>query len=138
VRHTEANAQLLMACPDGKLAFMTEELELQKSPWPSPSVGRSRRVDLRGTDLWYSEPKPADPGGDISPDSKYVLFTTSSKDGGMVDAFMHVMRLRDAPAIAGKSPALRRLHPHTKDGPVLPLTLGWEPHWTYGHIEGLK
>lgn len=77
-------------------------------------------------------------GGDISPDSKYVLFTTSSKDGGMVDAFMHVMRLRDAPSIAGKSPALRRLHPHTKDGPVLPLTLGWEPHWTYGHIKGLK
>ena len=70
--------------------------------------------------------------------SKYVLFTTSSKDGGMVDALMHMMRLRDAPTIAEKSPALRRLHPNTKDGAVLPVTLGWEPHWTYGRIEGLK
>lgn len=77
-------------------------------------------------------------GGDISPDGKYVLFTTESKDGGMVDAFIHVMRLADAPTIAGKSPALRKRHPHTKDGPVLRLALGWEPHWSYRNIAGLK
>ena len=94
--------------------------------------------DGTGRQLVYGEDGRHVYGGDISPDGKYVLFTTESKDGGMEDAFMHVMRLPDAPAIAGKSPALRRLHPHTKNGPVLPLALGWEPHWSNGHIQGPK
>jgi Tol biopolymer transport system component len=70
-------------------------------------------------------------GGALSPDSKYVLFTRSLKDGGLDSGIINVMRLSDTPAIGGESKALRKLHPHTKDGPVLELTPGWEPHWTY-------
>lgn len=33
--------------------------------------------------------------------------------------------------IYGGSPELRKLHPGSKDGPVLDLSFGWEPHWTY-------
>ena len=47
---------------------------------------------------------------------------------------MGLMRLSDAPSIGGESKALRKLHGHTKDGPVLPLPNGWEPHWTYTEV----
>ena len=49
-----------------------------------------------------------------------------------------ILTLADAPTIAGESKALRGLHGHTKDGPVLPLPNGWEPHWTYAEIAGKK
>jgi hypothetical protein len=48
------------------------------------------------------------------------------------------MRLRDAPTIGGPSQALRKLNPNTKDGPVLTLPEGWEPHWTFAQIHGQK
>lgn len=76
-------------------------------------------------------------GGMVSPDSKYVLFTRSAKDGnGSEDAgaAIGIMRLSDAPSIGGPSPDLRKVHPHTKDGPLLTLDTGWEPHWTYAEI----
>jgi hypothetical protein len=49
-----------------------------------------------------------------------------------------LMRLRDAPTIGGKSKALRKLHGATKDGPVLVLPDGWEPHWTYHELRAEK
>jgi hypothetical protein len=55
-------------------------------------------------------------------------------DGGGLEeggAPIGLMRLQDAPSIGGESPALRKLHPKTKDGPMLDLGMGWEPHWTY-------
>jgi len=76
-------------------------------------------------------------GGALSPDSRYVLFTRSARDGGGSEeagAPICVMRMADAPSIGGKSKALRELHPHTKDGPVLQLVQGWEPYWTYADI----
>jgi len=51
---------------------------------------------------------------------------------------MALMRIEDAPSIGGESKALRKLFPHTKDGPVLPLPEGWEPHWTYAEAPGKK
>jgi hypothetical protein len=76
-------------------------------------------------------------GGAVSPDSRYVLFTRSTTDGGMEGATIHLMRLSDAPMIGGDSNALRKLHPNTRNRPVLTLAAGWEPHWTYTSIEGV-
>jgi hypothetical protein len=76
-------------------------------------------------------------GGAASPDGTYLLFTECPEDGGgseKAGAPMALMRLADAPTIRGPSPALRKLHPDTKDGPVLQLPIGWEPHWTYAEV----
>lgn len=76
-------------------------------------------------------------GGEVSPDGAYVLFTKSVADGGGSEkegAPIFLMRLADAPAIGGKSPELRALHPDAKNAPILPLPAGWEPQWTYAEI----
>ena len=76
-------------------------------------------------------------GGALSPDGKYVVFTKGPKDGSGAEkdgAPICVMRMTDAPMIGGESADLRKLHPNTKDGPVLTLEMGWEPHWTYAEI----
>ncbi|HWB96250.1 MAG TPA: hypothetical protein VG672_06095 [Bryobacteraceae bacterium] len=75
-------------------------------------------------------------GGDVSPDGKYVLFTKSMTDGGIETGVIYVMRLSDAPSIGGESKALRKLHPGAKNGPILEISDGWEPHWTYAKIGG--
>ena len=77
-------------------------------------------------------------GGAVSPDGRYVLFTRSLTDGNEDTAEVGLMRLSDAPTIAGESKALRKLHPKTKDGPALSLGPGWEPHWTYARIGGVR
>jgi hypothetical protein len=69
-------------------------------------------------------------GTEISPDSKYVLFTRADTDGGLNTAMMGVMRLSDTPAIRGESVALRKLHPEAKNAVMLDLNQGWEPNWT--------
>jgi len=73
-------------------------------------------------------------GGALSPDGKYVLFTRCADDGGGSEksgAPICVMRMEDAPGIAGPSVALRKVHPNAKDPAVLQLVEGWEPCWTY-------
>jgi Tol biopolymer transport system component len=77
-------------------------------------------------------------GGAASPDGRYVLFTRSLTDGNEDSAILGLMRVSDAPIIGGESNALRRLHPNTKDGAVLSLGPGWEPHWTYARRGGDK
>ncbi|MHC4394284.1 MAG: TolB family protein [Planctomycetota bacterium] len=75
--------------------------------------------------------------GVLSPDGKYVLFSKCREDGGGSEksgAPMCIMRFADAPTIGGESKDLRKVHPNTKDGPVLQLTSGWEPCWTYADI----
>ena len=42
------------------------------------------------------------------------------------------------PTIGGESKALRKVHGATKDGPVLVLPDGWEPHWTYCELGAAK
>ena len=96
-------------------------------------------ADLEGKSktLIYGEDGRHVYGGAISPDGRYVLFTRSNMDGGGLEeggAPIGLMRLQDAPSIGGESPALRKLHPKTKDGPVLDLGMGWEPHWTYAEV----
>jgi hypothetical protein len=76
-------------------------------------------------------------GGCISPDGKYALFTRSKEDLGEVDhseTTMALLRLQDAPIVGGKSDVLRRKYPGAKDGPVLDLSAGWEPHWTASDV----
>ena len=94
-------------------------------------------LDGKQKSLVYGEDGRHIYGGALSPDGKYVLFTRSKMDGGGLDeggAPIDLMRLQDAPTIHGASPALRKLHPNAKDGPVLEIGIGWEPHWTYAEV----
>lgn len=75
--------------------------------------------------------------GTVSPDLKYVVFTDSPQDGAGADKSgspLIVMRLSDTPTIAGASPVLRKRSPGDKQGVVLRLPAGWNPHWTYRDI----
>jgi Tol biopolymer transport system component len=100
--------------------------------WMADVEGRERR-------LVYGEDGRHVYGGVFSPDGRYVLFTGNMQEDGdptRCGAPMGLMRLRDAPTIGGESRALRGIHGVTKDGPVLVLPDGWEPHWTYAEIKG--
>jgi hypothetical protein len=102
--------------------------------WIADGDGQNRKL-LFGSDGSHIY------GGATSPDDKYVLFTTSSGDGGGSEkggAAIHVIRIADTPMITGESKKLRELHPNTKGGPVLDLPVGWEPHWTYADIKASK
>ncbi|MBN1345804.1 MAG: PD40 domain-containing protein [Phycisphaerae bacterium] len=90
-------------------------------------------------------------GGATSPDGKYVLMTISVIDGGLSEwsgAPMALMRMSDAPVVGPQSRAFREMYHDAKEGPLLPLPTGWEPHWTYaeanaersksGHVERSK
>ena len=98
--------------------------------WMADAKGKSRS-------LIYGEDGRHIYGGALSPDAKYVLFTRCPQDGGGSErggAPGGLMRLSDAPTIGGSSNALRKRHPNAKDGPVLPLPICWEPHWTFTEI----
>lgn len=102
--------------------------------WMAGGDGKNRR-------LVYGQNGRHIYGGVMSPDDKYVLFTSGPKDGAGAEkagAPMGLMRLADAPTIDGESKALRKIHPRTKDGPVLTLPIGWEPHWTYAEAVSKK
>jgi len=97
--------------------------------------------DGKNHKLIYGEDGSHIYGGAVSPDGKYVLFTKCPKDGGGSErsgAPMFLMRLADSPMISGESKDLRKLHPDTKDGPILSLANGWEPCWTYAEIGAKK
>ncbi len=105
---------------------------------PRQGWGRTQLWTARGDGLEprliYGHDRRHIYGGQTSPDGKYVLLTMSIIDGGLSEwsgAPMGLMRMADAPIIGGKSADLRKRHPDAKDGPVLPLPVGWEPHWTY-------
>jgi Tol biopolymer transport system component len=98
--------------------------------WMSDGDGQEARM-IYGEDGYHIY------GGALSPDGNYVLFTRCADDGGGSEksgAPICVMRMADAPAIAGPSPALRKVHPEARDTVVLQLVEGWEPCWTYAEI----
>jgi Tol biopolymer transport system component len=100
--------------------------------WMSTGDGKERS-------LIYAEADRHAYGGALSPDGKYVLFTRSQTDLGQVDnsrTKMALMRLADRPIVAGAGEALRKAYPKAKQGPVLDLPWGWEPHWTYADVVG--
>jgi len=98
--------------------------------WMASGDGTNRQL-IYGSDdrhMYY---------GTVSPDLKYVVFTDSPRDGAGTDkngSPLVVMRLSDAPTIAGKSPALRKRSPRDQAGPVLRLSAGWNPHWTFASV----
>ena len=98
--------------------------------WMADADGTKRR-------LVYGEDGRHVYGGATSPDGEYVLFTSCPQDGGGSEkdgAPMGLMRFADVPTITGESKDLRKVHPDTKDGPVLSLPVAWEPHWTYADV----
>jgi Tol biopolymer transport system component len=102
--------------------------------WVADGDGREKRV-------LYAEEGRHIYGGCVSPDGKYVLFTRSQQDLGEVDnslTTMAIIRFQDAPVIMGKNEALRKDYPNANNGPVLHLSWGWEPHWTYAAVDVKK
>jgi Tol biopolymer transport system component len=102
--------------------------------WMADGDGQEKRV-------LYAEEGRHIYGGCVSPDGKYVLLTRSQQDLGEVDnslTTMAIIRFQDAPVIAGKNKALRQAYPDANNGPVLHLSWGWEPHWTYAAIDAKK
>jgi Tol biopolymer transport system component len=102
--------------------------------WMADADGKERT-------LVYGEDGRHVYGGAVSPDGKYVLFTGNMQedgDAGGSGAPMGLMRLSDTPTIGGESKALRKVHGSTKDGPILVLPDGWEPHWTYCELGAAK
>ena len=117
--------------------------------YPSRPAGQPGNNGYGFTQLWCCDGEGKDArmiygeddyhiyGGALSPDGKYVLFTRCPQDGGGSEksgAPICVMRMADAPAIAGPSKDLRKVHPEAKEAPVLQLVEGWEPYWTYAEI----
>jgi hypothetical protein len=108
-------------------------------------VGQKTNNGYGWTQLWMADAEGRSPrlvfgedgrhvyGGCISPDGRYVLFTGNVQENGdpeKAGAPMGLIRLADAPIIAGQSTELRKLHLQTKSGPALVLPAGWEPCWT--------
>jgi Tol biopolymer transport system component len=117
--------------------------------YPSRPAGQPGNNGYGFTQLWYSDGAGKDArmiygedgfhiyGGALAPDRKYVLFTRCPQDGGGAEksgAPICVLRMADAPAVAGASKDLRQVHPEAKEAPVLQLVEGWEPYWTYAEI----
>jgi Tol biopolymer transport system component len=102
--------------------------------WMADGQGKERRLLLAedGRHIY---------GGCVSPDGEYVLFSGNKEEDGdptNAGAPMGVLRLRAAPTVIGTSVAARKEHPGAKDGPVLELPSGWEPHWTRATLESKK
>ena len=121
-------------CPDSHHVIMSSRPANQPGAngygytqlWTAHGDGSDSRL-LYGEDGYHIY------GGALSPDGQYVLFTKGPKDGSGAEkdgGKIGIMRFADAPSIGGKSADLRKIHPKTKDGAVLYIGKGWEPHWT--------
>ena len=98
--------------------------------WVADGSGGQRR-------MLYTEEGRHIYGGCVSPDGRYILFTRSKEDLGKVDnsdTTMAIVRWKDTPMIGRCSGTLHAGYPDARSGPLLDLSLGWEPHWTYSQI----
>ena len=101
--------------------------------WVADGDGQRQR-------LVYAEEGRHIYGGNVSPEGNYVLFTRSQADLGKVDnsrTRMALIRWADTPMVGGQSISLDKKHPGARHGPLLDLSWGWEPHWTYAEIPPL-
>jgi Tol biopolymer transport system component len=98
--------------------------------WLAGADGKSRR-------RLYAEHKRHIYGGCPSPDGRYLLFTRSEVDLGRVDnsrTRMAIIRMANTPMVGGEDGQARAEVPAARRGPILDLSWGWEPHWTYASI----
>lgn len=100
--------------------------------WMADSDGQNHKL-IYGEDGFHIY------GGALSPDRRFVIFTKHLEDGAGITrqgqgALMCIMYFANAPMIGGDSPSLRKVHPGAKSGPILELTEGFEPYWTFGNI----
>jgi len=98
--------------------------------WVASSDGQDKR-------LLYAEEGCHIYGGCVSPDGKYILFTRSKKDLGRVansQTRMAIIRWKDTPMVGRDNESLRAEYPEARSGPLLDLSWGWEPHWTYSDV----
>jgi Tol biopolymer transport system component len=120
--------------PDSRTIIYSNRPHDWTQLWMADGEGENRR-------LVFAEDGRHVYGGCVSPDGDYVLFTGNKEEDGdplNAGAPMGLLRFRDAPTILGVSPTARKEHPDAKDGPVLPLPAGWEPHWTSAKPEATK
>jgi Tol biopolymer transport system component len=107
-----------------------------------PEVGGHAELWMAGDDgkkrrRLYGDENRHMYGGCSSPDGKYLLFTRSEVDLGRVDnsrTSMAIIRMADTPIFVGHADAPRSKGPEVRGGPVLDLSWGWEPHWTYAEV----
>lgn len=128
--------------PDSKRMIFSNrhasDVSLGKTGWTQLWMADGDGQHLQ---LVYAEDGRHIYGGHISPDGNYVLFTGNPQEDGDPangGAPMALMRVADAPILGKETPALRKLHPNAKTGPVLPLPAGWEPCWTAAEITFTK
>ena len=128
--------------PDSKRMIFSNrhasDVSLGKTGWTQLWMADAGGQHLQ---LVYAEDGRHIYGGHISPDGNYVLFTGNPQEDGdpaNSGAPMAIMRLADAPILGNETPALRKLHPNAKTGPVLPLPAGLEPCWTAAEITFTK
>jgi len=100
-------------------------------------------ADGEGKDrvLLYAEDGRHCYGGCVSPGGEYLLFTGNKEEDGdpkNAGAPMTLMRLRDAPIVKGAVKGLPRPLPGAREGPLLILPAGWEPHWTAASVGGRR
>jgi len=120
--------------PDSSTIVFSNRAHDWTQLWMADGEGKERR-------LIFAEDGRHIYGGCVSPDGNYVLFTGNKEEDGdptNAGAPMGLLRLRDAPMVTGVSLAARKEHPGARDGPVLPLPSGWEPHWTSANREPKK
>jgi hypothetical protein len=93
-------------------------------------AGRTLIYAERGRHVYY---------GCTSPDDRYAVFAVPETDGG-TDAPMALVRLADTPIVVPEDYLqVKALYPTARSGPVLRLTQpGFEPHWTYAEIGGIR
>jgi len=120
--------------PDSQRIIYTRGIVPNAPDWAQLWVANGNGQEKR---LLYAEEGRHIYGGCVSPDGKYILFTRSEEDLGKVDnsrTKMAIIRWKDTPMVGGHSESLHKKYPSARSGPLLDLSWGWEPHWTYSDV----
>jgi Tol biopolymer transport system component len=122
--------------PDSRGILYSRGITPEASGWAELWLAS---VDGKERHRLYAEEKRHIYGGCVSPDGKYLLFTRSEVDLGRIDnsrTSLAIIRLSDTPMIGGEGGKAREKDPSARRGPILDLSWGWEPHWTYAAVGG--
>jgi Tol biopolymer transport system component len=122
--------------PDSLRILYSRGIIPETGGWAEVWMARSDGTDRR---LLCAEENRHLYGGCASPDGAYLLFTRSEADLGPVEnsrTSLAIIRLSDTPMIRGDVAKARESYASARPGPVLGLSWGWEPHWTYSEVPG--